>query len=142
MSQNYGNHRKFVPIYHFIAGPIFLINLGWSVRNMVKNPTAGTVITALVALALIILFLCVRLFANTVQDRVIRLEERLRMATVLPSDLRSRIPEFTKDQLIGLRFAGDAELPALARKVLDEKIANRETIKKLVQDWRADNLRA
>jgi hypothetical protein len=109
---------------------------------MVKNPTAGTVITALVALALIILFLCVRLFANTVQDRVIRLEERLRMATVLPSDLRSRIPEFTKDQLIGLRFAGDAELPALARKVLDEKIANRETIKKLVQDWRADNLRA
>jgi hypothetical protein len=142
MSQNYGNHRRFVPAYHFVAGPIFLLNLGWSIYGLVKNPSASTIIATLLAVALILLFLFARMFANTVQDRVIRLEERLRMAALLPTELQPRIPEFTRDQLVGLRFASDAELPALCRRVLDEKIANRDAIKKLVKDWRPDTLRA
>ncbi len=82
------------------------------------------------------------MFALTVQDRVIRLEERLRFERLLPEDLKARIPEFTVAQLVSLRFASDAELPALARKVLSDNLTDRKTIKKLVQNWRADHLRA
>ena len=82
----------------------------------------GPSIGVLMALALFVLAFFARVFALTVQDRVIRLEMRLRLAEILPADLRPRIPEFTVGQLVSLRFAGDAELPALARKVLDEKI--------------------
>jgi hypothetical protein len=142
MAQNYSNHRRWVPVYHFVAGPIFLVNFGWNVYHVIKVQSPDTIISLFVAFALLVTFLCARLFANKVQDRVIRLEERLRMANVLPVDLRPRINEFTPDQLIALRFAGDGELPALARKVLDEKIADREKIKKLITNWRADELRA
>ena len=77
-----------------------------------------------------------------VQDRVIRLEMQLRLERLLSAEMRARIPEFTIGQLVSLRFASDAELPALARKVLDEKLEKRAEIKKLVTDWQADNLRA
>jgi hypothetical protein len=96
----------------------------------------------LMALALFMLAFFARVFALTVQDRVIRLEMRLRLAEVLPVDLRPRIPEFTVAQLVSLRFASDSELPALARKVLDEKLDNRKAIKQLVKDWQGDYLRA
>ena len=142
MSQNYGNHARFVPPYHFVAGPIFLLNFGWAVYRLVKEQSAANIVSLLVAIALVILFLFSRLFTLTVQDRVIRLEMRLRMASVLPVDMRPRIPEFTRDQMVALRFASDAELPALARKVLDEKINDRNVIKKQIKDWQADELRA
>jgi hypothetical protein len=142
MSQNYSNHRRWVPMYHFVAGPIFLVNFGWSIYRLIKLQTVDAIIQTLVAFALVFLFLYARFFANRVQDRLIRLEMRLRLADVLPVDLRPRILEFTPGQLCALRFASDAELPALARKVLDEKIAGREPIKKMITDWQADELRA
>jgi hypothetical protein len=142
MSQNYANHTRWVPPYHFVAGPIFLLNLGWAIYRLVKVQSAETVIALLVAIALLILFLFSRLSIITVQDRVIRLEMQLRMASVLPADMRSRIPEFNRDQMCALRFASDAELPALARKVLDEKINDRTVIKKQIKNWQADELRA
>jgi hypothetical protein len=77
-----------------------------------------------------------------VQDRIIRLEMRLRLAEILPPDLRGRIPEFTVAQLVSMRFACDAELPALARKVLDDKMSDRKAIKQLVKDWQGDYVRA
>jgi hypothetical protein len=77
-----------------------------------------------------------------VQDRVIRLEMQLRLQQLLPQDLRPRMREFTVNQLVSLRFASDAELPALARKVLDEKLNDRKAIKKLIRDWQPDYLRA
>jgi Family of unknown function (DUF6526) len=95
-----------------------------------------------VALALILLALYARMFALAVQDRVIRLEMQLRMQGVLPANLRPRIPEFTLNQLVALRFASDAELPALAGKVLGESLNDRKTIKRMIQNWRADDLRA
>jgi Family of unknown function (DUF6526) len=95
-----------------------------------------------VAVALLLLALFARLFALTVQDRVIRLEMRLRLTEILSADLRPRIPEFTARQLVSLRFASDAELPALARKVLDEKLSNGKAIKQLVKNWQGDYLRA
>jgi hypothetical protein len=96
----------------------------------------------LLALALILGFLSARRFALSVQDRVIRLEERLRYQRLLPADLQPRIEEFTVAQLVSLRFASDSELPALARKVLDEKMQERKAIKHLVKNWKPDYLRA
>jgi hypothetical protein len=142
MSQNYANHTRWVPPYHFVAGPIFILNFGWAIYRLVKDQSRDNIVSLLVAIALLILFLSSRLFTVTVQDRVIRLEMQLRMASVLPADMRSRIPEFTRDQMCALRFANDAELPELARTVLDEKINDRNGIKKHIKNWEADELRA
>ena len=96
----------------------------------------------LLALGLLVGFLSMRVMALKVQDRVIRLEERLRYERILPADLKPRIGEFTVAQLVSLRFACDAELPGLARKVLDEKMTERKAIKQMVKTWRPDYLRA
>jgi hypothetical protein len=96
----------------------------------------------LVAAALILLFVNGRTSTVTVQDRLVRLEMRLRLAGLLPADLQARIPEFTVAQLVSLRFACDAELPALARKVLDDNMTDRKAIKQLVKNWQADWMRA
>ena len=96
----------------------------------------------MLAVGLVMLALTARMMANTVQDRVIRLEERMRMRALLPADLHSRIEEFTPKQLVALRFASDPELPALARKVLDDHIEDQKTIKTMITTWRPDHLRA
>jgi hypothetical protein len=123
--------------------PVFLLNAGSSIYVLVKfGVTYRSVLGVLMAFALLTFALFARVFALTVQDRVIRLEMRMRLAELLPPDLRPRIPEFTVGQLVSLRFAGDAELPALARKVLDDKMENRKAIKQLIKDWQGDYLRA
>ncbi len=93
------------------------------------------------ACAFLLLFYYARQFALTVQDRMIRLEMRLRLAKVLPADLAQRIGELTVSQLIGLRFAGDEEIPDLVRKVLTEGIGDRTAIKRMVRNWQGDYLR-
>jgi len=140
--QNFKNHAKFVPAFHFFVAPVFLLNIVWSIVRVVRGFSFGTIVALLVAIALFLLALTARIFALTVQDRVIRLEMRLRMQQTLPADLTPRIPEFTVGQLVALRFASDAELPDLARKVLQEKLTERKAIKALVRNWQPDNLRA
>ena len=142
MSQNYANHARLVPPFHFFALPVLLANFIWQGYHLIKGLSANTVISTLLALALIMVALFARMFALTVQDRVIRLEMRLRMERVLPADLRSRIGEFSVGQLVALRFASDGELPELSRKVLDGKIEDRKAIKLMVREWQADWLRA
>ncbi len=138
--QNFANHARFVPVFHYVAGPILLLNLVVKVWGL-RDPSFPAVVDLLVAAALMILFYYVRVFALRVQDRVIRLEMRLRMRELLPDDLQDRIDDFTPTQMVGLRFAGDAELPGLARKVLDENVTAAAPIKRLVTDWRADHHR-
>lgn len=138
MPQTYENHVRFVPLYHFVAGPIFLLNFLWSLYRMITGFSVDSVIGVAVAVALIVLFFFARVFALGAQDRVIRLEERLRMQAVLPDDLKPRINDYTTDQLLALRFASDAELPELARKILDENVGDRKSIKELVKAWRPD----
>ena len=141
--QTFKNHTKVFPPFHFFVMPVLVINLGvqiYRMKNFWFSYTA--VLGALIALALILGFLSARMFALSVQDRVIRLEERLRYQLLLPVDLQPRIEEFTVSQLVALRFASDAELPALARKVLDEKMLERKAIKQLVKSWKPDHLRA
>jgi hypothetical protein len=141
--QNFANHTKVFPPFHFFVLPILLINLGVQLYWMkVFWFSYAGIFGVLMALALILGFLSARMFVLAVQDRVIRLEERLRYQRLLPADLQARIEEFTVAQLISLRFASDAELPALARKVFDEKIQERKAIKQLVKDWKPDYLRA
>jgi hypothetical protein len=142
MNQNYSNHTRWVPPFHFFAMPVLLLNVGWQIYHVVKVQSGDTIISLLLALALVVIALSGRLFALKVQDRLIRLEMRLRLMSLLGQDLRGRIPEFTVDQLVALRFASDEELPALARKCLDEKITARKPIKQMVKNWQADELRA
>jgi hypothetical protein len=92
--------------------------------------------------AFLLMFLSMRAFAVTVQDRVIRLEMRLRLERVLPAELKARIPELGVRQLVALRFASDAELPALVREVLDGKTTRPKDIKLKIRDWQGDHLRA
>src|SRR3974390_3098456 len=116
-SQNFENHARFFPPFHFFGAPVFIINVGGCIYRLIHAFSAGTVVALLVALALVVLALAARVMALTVQDRVIRLEMRLRLQQVLAEDLRGRIAEFSTNQLVALRFAGDGELPDLARKV-------------------------
>ena len=141
-TQSFENHAKIVPAFHYFVLPIFTLNLGWSIYHLIHAFWLDTLISALLAMALLVLAFCARIFALTVQDRVIRIEMRQHLMQLLPAELRTRIPEFTVNQLVSLRFASDAELPALARKVLDEKITDRKSIKKLIQTWQPDLLRA
>jgi len=141
--QNFSNHGRFFPPFHFFVVPVLLINFFWS---SYRWKTSGFSVDGfeyvVVAAALLIGFLSARMMALSVQDRVIRLEERLRYERLLPADLKPHIGEFTVSQFVSLRFASDAELPALARKVLDEKLDQRKAIKQLVKNWRPDYLRA
>lgn len=141
--QNFANHGRFFPPFHFFVVPVMMINLLWSIyRWYVAGFSWEGAERVLLAAGLALGFLSARIMALKVQDRVIRLEERLRYERILPSDLRPRIGEFTVSQLIALRFASDTELPGLARKVLDEKIGERKAIKQMVKTWRPDYLRA
>lgn len=141
--QNLRNHVKFFPLFHFFVIPVMLINLGRSIYFLVVSKySAGGFFSVLIAVGFLMGFLAARLMALKVQDRVIRLEERLRLERVLPADLQPRIYEFTTDQLVALRFASNDELPELARKVLDENIGERKAIKQMIKTWRPDFLRA
>jgi hypothetical protein len=139
--QSFENHTRKVPVF-VIGMLVLLVNLGGRLYDLRHGISFGSVMDVLVGAVLIALFVMGRTSVVTVQDRVVRLEMRLRLAGVLPPDLRPRIPEFTVDQLVSLRFASDAELPGLARKVLDEKLNDRKAIKRLIKDWQADYLRA
>ncbi len=141
--QNFANHAKTVPPFHFFAIPVFVINFGWSLyRLKTLGLSFQGVFGVLLAAALVVLVFSARLFALAVQDRVIRLEERLRYERVLPADLQARSGDLTIDQIVALRFACDTELPALARKVLDEKLERRKAIKQLIEEWKPDYQRA
>lgn len=137
-TQTYATHAKFVPLFHYVALPILMVNVGIALWGVVQGPGLSSVWSLAVAIALFLGALFARVFALAAQDRVIRLEERLRMREILPAELQARIPEFTRDQIIALRFASDEELPALASRVLRENLQKRDEIKKLVTTWRAD----
>lgn len=141
--QSYAHHTKWDPPFHFFILPLFLIAFVASIVHLVMHfhhhPIHG-IFVVLFALAALMAIFKIRLNSLKVQDRVIRLEERLRLATVLPDPLRARIPELTVPQLIGLRFASDAELPALVQRALTEKLSC-DQIKKSIQTWRPDNWR-
>lgn len=141
--QSLKNHGRFVPLYHFFVLPVLIGNFGAKVYFWIKAGFAlSHFFPILLAAALFLGILYPRLFALAVQDRLIRLEERLRYEKVLPEELCWRADELTVNQFIALRFASDDELPALMKKVLDEKVTSRKAIKHMIKNWRPDYLRA
>jgi hypothetical protein len=140
--QTFSNHTRLYPLFHLVAVPILIANLVRALWQIVRAPSLSTVWGAVFAAGLVAGLTAARLMALTVQDRVIRLEMRLRLRDVLPADLQARIPELTRRQLVALRFASDAELPDLVRRVLGGSLGNATEIKKAVTHWQGDYLRA
>jgi uncharacterized protein DUF6526 len=140
--QNYKNHTRFLPPFHFFVMPVLLLNALNALRHIWLAPTGSHVWDFIVASALLALALLSRIQTLTVQDRVIRLEMRQRLGRVLPSDLQAKVDALTHRQLVALRFASDAELPGLCRDVLDGRLSTSKDIKQRVQHWQADWLRA
>src|SRR5262245_41867676 len=132
--QTYANHIRFDPSYHFFAFPVMGISVLLAIWNLYRGFNFASMWMVVVALAAVVAVLKARLYALKAQDRVIRLEERLRLATLLPEALRARTGELTESQLIALRFASDAELPALVEKTLAGKLPAAE-IKKAIVSW-------
>ena len=142
-AQSYAHHTRWDPPFHFFVLPVFSIAVIIAIVHFClhihHHPIHGALLVLLALAALVAVFK-IRLSALKVQDRVIRLEERLRLAGILPDSLRVRIPELTESQLIALRFASDAEVSALVQRALTEKLPAKE-IKKSIKNWRPDNFR-
>lgn len=139
-TQDFQTHRRWDPWYHFVAAPILAVAFFVELWRAIKVPSVWTIFETLVSAALVILALKVRTYALRDQDRIIRLEERLRLQALLSEPLRSRIGALTVQQLTGLRFASDAEVEGLVQAALDEGLGG-EAIKKRIKDWRPDFLR-
>jgi hypothetical protein len=140
-AQSYANHTRFHPPFHFFLAPgslVLLILTIWNVWRRHQRMDAW--ILLLIGVLFPVAVLLTRLSALRVQDRLIRLEERLRMQALLSADLCARIPELTEPQLIALRFASDAELPGLVQKALGARMPAKD-IKKAIVTWRADTFR-
>jgi len=140
--QNLSNHRRWFPLFHFIAAPILSVNLFLSAWHAYRIPTRWNIWMVVVAFALVALAFAARLMALTVQDRLIRLEQQLRMQTVLPAPLFSRFGDLSRRQVVGLRYAGDDELAGLVERCLSGELKNDEDVKKQVRNWQPDRIRA
>ena len=140
--QHLGNHARFYPLWHFFAFPVVMANAVMKIIHLVREPGLGALWSALFAVALMMAVFASRVMALSVQNRVIRLEERLRLAAVLPAELQPRIEDLTVRQLVALRFASDDELPQLVKKTLDGALTTGKEIKAAINKWRADHVRA
>jgi|SRR5207249_2508487 len=141
-AQTYKNHPRLLPPFHFFVVPVLLLNFANQLRHVWIRPNLATGWAAVVGAALLTLAIFARIQVLTVQDRVIRLEMRQRLRQVLPAALQPRINDLTHRQLVALRFASDAELPALVSDVLEGRLTTSKEIKMKVKDWQPDWLRA
>jgi hypothetical protein len=138
--QSYTSHGRYDPMFHFFLVPASAIILILMAGYMYTYPGKFSFAMLFWAVVFIVALFKMRLYALRNQDRIIRIEESLRLSMLLPEHLRVRIPELHIGQLIALRFASDAELPELAARALDEKLS-RDDIKKAIKEWRPDHHR-
>lgn len=139
--QTFDSHAKIVPGYHRWTTALLVLPTLYFGYRAVADFNADRAALFLFCIGVLFLGLYARVFPLGVQDRLIRLEERMRMEKLLPSDLRQRIPEFKTRQLVALRFASDEELPELARRVLEQGLSDPKEIKRAIRAWRADHQR-
>lgn len=139
--QNFQNHARLVPGYHYVTFSLLLVNLVWSAYRAITAFSMDALMSLVVAIALILVAFYARVFALTAQDRIIRLEMNMRLRELLPPDLLNRASALTVQQLVALRFAGDSELPELCRQVLDGTLSDQKSIKQRIRDWEGDFLR-
>jgi hypothetical protein len=137
--QTFANHATYDPQYRLVL-VIALLNVLFTLYQVVRGFGLNSVWTFVVAVAFALAVMRIRAYAAKNQDRIIRLEERIRLSQVLPEPLRARIGELTTSQLVGLRFASDGELAGLVKRALDEKM-DRKSIKAAIKEWRPDYAR-
>ena len=140
VAQNYANHVRFDPLFHFFALPVVGLTVIAAIVHAIQRPSWFSIWLIVFSVAVVIVTLRTRLYALRVQDRLIRLEERERLERVLIDPLRSRVGELSEGQLVALRFCCDPELQALVEQTLGKNLSNAE-IKKSVKVWRPDYLR-
>ena len=138
--QNFQNHTKWDPPFHFFISPVILGTLLFSAKHAYAYPNGITLWLVLLSATLFVWLIKTRTYALAVQDRLIRLEERLRMEKLLTPELMARTGELTVAQFVALRFASDGELDGLVSRTLDEKL-NPKQIKAAIQTWRPDHTR-
>lgn len=141
IEQSYTTHRRLHPPYHFFAAPILGLNLIWALVRAVRLPTVENGWQVLVAVALGIVCWLARSYPLRVQDRLIGLEERLRIARRLPAEIGNRVSELRPGQLVALRFCSDEELGEVVQEVLEGKLIRKDEIKRRIRSWRADTFR-
>jgi len=141
LDQNFKNHAKMVPAYHYLMTPMLVLPSLYLGYGVVDDFSRAGLAVFILSVGVVFAAFFARWFALGVQDRVIRLEEQLRMERLLPAELKQRIPEVTTEQMIALRFAPDEELPGLVFKALSERISDRKTLKQAINNWRADHQR-
>ena len=138
--QNFPNHTRFDPKFHFVLAPILVANFIWAIWRLVQMPHIYNLWAVVLGGTFILWLLTTRLYALKVQDRLIRLEERLRIVPLLPATVKARWGELTESQLVALRFASDGEVGSLAERAINEKL-EQKAIKQAIQVWRADHFR-
>jgi len=139
-AQSYQNHTRWYPLFHFFLLPLLLLNIVACVTHAWRHQSPFNIWLAVMGIALFVLAGLARLMALGAQDRVIRLEERMRLEKLCSEPMRARIPQLTTRQLIALRFASDGEVCVLAARALDENLTEKQ-IKQAIVNWRADNCR-
>jgi hypothetical protein len=135
--QTFANHTRWDPPFHFFALPVFIFLAIAGLVHFISHPGLHSGAMFVVGVALAVVVVKSRLSTLKVQDRVIRLEERLRLSSLMSEPMRSRIPELTEGQLVALRFASDGEVAKLAERAISEKLSPAD-IKKAIQTWRPD----
>lgn len=140
--QDYATHRRYDPWWHGVAFFLIFITLIGSIVHAWRHPSLWSAWQPVFVIGLIISFARQRTHVLTVQDRLIRLEMRVRLREVLPPALVGRIHDLTLGQLVALRFASDAELPGLVERCLAGEFAKKDEVKKQIRDWQPDWLRA
>jgi hypothetical protein len=138
--QSLKSHSRLDPQFHIVSFFALVANLIVAIVYMVHHPGFYSAWLVILSIVVFFPFFKLRLYPLKVQDRVIRLEERLRLQALAPSEWHSQIFRLNEDQLIGLRFAGDDEVVELAKQTLEHNL-NRKQIKERIRNWRADNWR-
>lgn len=142
LQQSYATHRRWFALYHYVALPILAANVVVALAHLVRRPTPWNAWLVVLAIGLLAGLVASRASTLLVQNRVIGLEMRLRLAATLPAELRPRIPELRLRQLVGLRFAGDDELAGLVERCLRGELETADAVKRAIRDWRPDFVRA
>jgi Family of unknown function (DUF6526) len=138
--QTLKNHVRRDPVFHFFLLPLSALMFVAAVWHAIRHPEFVPIWLAVASFLLMGAIFLIRVYSLKVQNRVIRLEERLRLVALLPESQRARIGDLTEGQLIALRFASDAELSALVNRALAERLTPAD-IKKSIRSWRADYFR-
>jgi hypothetical protein len=140
-TQTFATHRRWIPAWHFFALPVLVANVFIVAARFWRDPRLVNGWATLVAIALVTGIFISRSMPLRAQDRIIRLEERIRLERVLPGDMRGKIGNLTAEQFIGLRFAPDDEVPELTRRALNGELKTRADIKRAIRNWRPDTMR-